>query len=333
MTEGDLEIYRIPTEAALAILHRPGEDPEAVIKARDSQPKKALPAAISADLAGRYTLFSRKLLTGQDVLTAAMKANVRKRDLPGAPVMPGDEKERQMLTLWQEVLGISDLGVEDDYAAAGGTSLLAARLFAGITQRFGVKLPLTTILEYSTVRKLAVLMDTPTETLRSLISLRPKGSKNVFLIYDGDGETLLYMNIASRLPAEFAVFGIEPLQLPGIPLAHTRIEDMASYCIGVMRQKQPQGPYILGGMCAGGVIAYEMARQLEVRGEKVERVILLDAALPGTPKRQGRITKQRMNRLTGLFAAKPISLKRSSTLIGDYAKTNKCRGMGGSIPV
>ena len=55
-------------------------------------------------------------------------------------------------------------------------------------------------------------------------------------------------------------------------------------------------------MCAGGVIAYEMARQLEATGEDVELVVLLDSALPTTPKRQGRIASQRMGRLTQLVA-------------------------------
>jgi thioesterase domain-containing protein len=77
---------------------------------------------------------------------------------------------------------------------------------------------------------------------------------------------------------------------------------MASYYLEAIRQKQPHGPYYLGGMCAGGVIAYEMARQLEATGEGVELVVLLDSALPTTPKRRGRITRQRMGRLSQLVA-------------------------------
>jgi len=207
-----------------------------------------------------------------------------------------------MLALWQEVLGVSDLGVEDDYSAAGGTSLLAARLFALVSQRFGVKLPLTTILDHSTVRKLARMIGSERLQKGVLIDLRPDGLRNFFFVHDGDGETLLYGNVARRLPNRFAVFGIEPRQLRDIPLAHARIEDMATYYLGAMREKQPHGPYFLGGMCAGGVIAYEMARQLEAAGEVVEFVVLLDSALPKTPKRQGRIARQRMGRLTQLVA-------------------------------
>jgi FkbH-like protein len=300
-TDGDREIYDIPTEAALTIQHRPGHDPDAVIKARESDAKKPVVQTSSTNVSRRYGALSQ-LLTGQHVLDAVNRANARIRTLPGKPVAPSNDVERRMLALWQEVLGIPDLGVEDDYSAAGGTSLLAARLFSLVTQRFGVRLPLTTILDHSTVRKLARMVRSDRPQTGSLIELRPDGLKNFFFVHDGDGETLLYGNVARRLPKQFAVFGIEPRHLRGIPLAHARIEDMASYYLEAVRQKQPHGPYFLGGMCAGGVIAYEMARQLEATGEGVELVVLLDSALPTTPKRKGRITRQRMGRLSQLFA-------------------------------
>ena len=295
-------LYRIPTDQAVAILHRPGHDPEAVIKARKSENKKVAPPTISADLTERYTTFAQKLLTSADVVAAAKKVDLKARTLPGLAVPPRDATERQMLVLWQEVLGITDLGIDDDYAALGGTSLLAARLFASISNRFGVKLPLTSILEHSTVRRLAALVSVQNVAAKTLVDLRSGGSKSIFFVYDGDGETLLYLNIARRLPATFSIFGIEPFRLENVPLAHTRIEDMAAHCVGVLRSKQPKGPYIVGGMCAGGVIAYEMARQLQIDGEVVQRVVLLDAARPAASKRKGRIAQQRKGRLSQLIA-------------------------------
>jgi thioesterase domain-containing protein/acyl carrier protein len=302
--QADREVYNIPTDAVVEIMHRPGHDPDAVIKARASvsDGKSAAPSVSQIDASERYTLFSRKLLTGQDVLDAVTGANARRRTLPGNPAAPSNDTERRMVALWQEVLGISDLGVEDDYSAAGGTSLLAARLFALVTQRFGVKLPLTTILDHSTVRKLVRMIGSERSQKEGLIDLRPDGPQNFFFVHDGDGETLLYRNIACRLPKRFAAFGIEPRQLRDIPLAHARIEEMAKYYLDAMREKQPHGPYFLGGMCAGGVIAYEMARQLQATGEDVELVVLLDSALPTTPKRQGRIARERLGRLTQLVA-------------------------------
>jgi thioesterase domain-containing protein len=135
-----------------------------------------------------------------------------------------------------------------------------------------------------------------------LVELKHGGERHFFLIHDGDGETLLYRNLARRMPDDVSVFGIEPRRLTGVPLAHTRIEDMAKFYIEEMRNKQPRGPYMLGGLCAGGVIAYEMASQLKSAGETVQLVALFDAAKPRAQKRVGRISKQRARRIEAVFA-------------------------------
>jgi thioesterase domain-containing protein len=138
-----------------------------------------------------------------------------------------------------------------------------------------------------------------TSRMRSegLIELRRGGPRGLFLVHDGEGETLLYLNLARRMPKDFSVFAIEPRRIARVPLAHTTIEDMAAFYIEEMRQKQAHGPYLLGGLCAGGVIAYEMAWQLTNAGETVELVALLEAALPNIPERPGRATELRLARL------------------------------------
>jgi thioesterase domain-containing protein len=143
------------------------------------------------------------------------------------------------------------------------------------------------------------ISQTWTSRMRSegLIELRRGGPRGLFLVHDGEGETLLYLNLARRMPKDFTVFAIEPRRIARVPLAHTKIEDMAAFYIGEMRKKQPQGPYLLGGLCAGGVIAYEMAWQLTKAGENIELVALLEAALPNAPERPGRATEQRLARL------------------------------------
>jgi thioesterase domain-containing protein len=99
------------------------------------------------------------------------------------------------------------------------------------------------------------------------------------------------------MPADLAVFGVEPLRMEGVPLAHTTIETIAAFYLQKVRTKQPYGPYLLGGMCAGGVIAFEMASQLLRSGQEVALVAVLDAAAPRAAKRPLRISKQRLDRL------------------------------------
>jgi thioesterase domain-containing protein len=130
-----------------------------------------------------------------------------------------------------------------------------------------------------------------------LIELRKGGPRSLFLIHDGAGEILPYLNLARRMPPDLAVFGIEPHRIRGVPLAHATIESMAAFYLEEMRKKQSHGPYRLGGLCAGGVIAYEMASQLIRAGEGVELVALLETAAPNAPERPGRMRQQRLDRL------------------------------------
>src|SRR5271156_2974835 len=136
----------------------------------------------------------------------------------------------------------------------------------------------------------------------ALVELRSGGPRNLFLVHDGEGDTLLYLNFARRMPDDLGVFAIEPRSIERVPLAHASIEDMAAFYIEGVRKKQPRGPYLLGGLCAGGVIAYEMASQLVRSGESVELVALLETATPKAPMRRGRIREERLNRLKEAIA-------------------------------
>jgi FkbH-like protein len=303
--ESEQIIFSIPSLDTSSITHRPGFDPEEVINASRSVERKA-PSDDSQPATGRsrcYEVLARQLTTN-DAVDAAVKSRlVRRRELRGEAVPAATDGERQMLALWKEVLGVRDIGVEDDYFASGGSSLAAATMFAEILRRFGVKLPLTTIVTSPTVRLLSRHVEEGRmDPSGILLELKPGKSRNMFFVHDGDGETLLYANLASRLPVDVAVFGINPRSVRNIPLAHTSIEQMAECYVERICERQPEGPYLLGGMCAGGVIAYEMAFQLIARGKVVELVAILDAATPQAARRVKGTAKKRLRRLSHLFA-------------------------------
>lgn len=298
-------VYEVPASVAAAIEHRAGEDAPEVIAARKADGAKAPKPAANSLLgrSARYARLAGELTSGAAVMQAVRAASVAVREPVAAGSQPRTATERSLVALWEEILGLAGVGIDDDFFALGGSSLQAARMFAEIVHRRGARLSLTTIVEAPTVRLLSERIDQAGEAVASaLVPLREVGGRNLFLVHDGDGETLLYRNIAHRAPAGVSVFGIQPARLKGVPLAHLRIEEMAAAYLEVVRGKQASGPYLLGGMCAGGLIAYEMAQQLQRAGERVEPVLLLDAATPQAERRPSEVSAVRASRLRQAIA-------------------------------
>jgi thioesterase domain-containing protein/malonyl CoA-acyl carrier protein transacylase/acyl carrier protein len=206
--------------------------------------------------------------------------------------------ERKLATLWAEILNLEEVGVDDDFFALGGNSLLAASLFPRIESQLGVKLPVTSILEASTVARLARLVESG-GSHDPLIVIREGGERTpIFLVHDADGETIIYRNLSHYLDPAQPVYGLKPLSTKNHPILHTRIDEMAAFHIGTMRGVQAHGPYLLGGLCAGGLIGFEMARQLQAVGEQVLMVALMDAADVNAREKPLRGTRERLARLS-----------------------------------
>ena len=208
------------------------------------------------------------------------------------------ETETRLSRLWAELLKLEEVGINEDYFALGGNSLLAVNLMARIETQFEVKLPLTSIIEAPTVAQLACLLESR-GSHNPLVLIRKGGEKDpLFLVHDADGETMLYRSLALHLDPQQSVYGLKPFSKANHPILHTRIEEMAAFHIATMRSVQARGPYLLGGLCAGGLIAFEMARQLQRVGEKVAMVALMDVADVDAKGRPLRWAKQRLTRLS-----------------------------------
>lgn len=208
-------------------------------------------------------------------------------------VAPRTEPQARLAKLLARLLHVDRVGIYDEFTALGGTSLIAAQLFAEIESQFGVRLPMTTILEAPTVEQLTLRL---TNESRQTLKLLKPGSAElppIFFIHDGDGETLLYAELAHELPAGLSVYGVEPFGDARCPIRHTRVTDMAAYYADQMQQVFSQGPYYVAGMCAGGVIAFEIAAQLRAKGLKVGLVAMLDSAYPHAQRKAGLVAKRR----------------------------------------
>jgi thioesterase domain-containing protein len=214
---------------------------------------------------------------------------------------PRTELEIQITALFAQLLDVGDVGVTDDYFELGGNSLTALRLFNEIHGRFGLRLPLATLLDAGTPRALSQVIVRQYPNRESCLVKLTSGAegKALFLVHDADGETLLYMNLARRMPDSLGVYGIEPLRLGSVAMVHTSLAAAARHYITEMRRVQPRGPYLFGGLCAGAMLCFEIARQLVASGETVGLLALIDAAPPNARKRQ-TLAAERWDRFSAL---------------------------------
>jgi acyl transferase domain-containing protein/thioesterase domain-containing protein len=153
---------------------------------------------------------------------------------------------------------------------------------------------------------------------RGLVTIR-KGTGQrppLFFVHDGLGETLLYRTLAHQLDAGATVYGLQPAQRADGSYIHTHIRDMAAAHLRQVRAAQAHGPYHLAGLCAGGVIAMEMAWQLQQAGEPVAFVGVLDAADVKAAEKPWRGVTTRWQRVTGAIDAAGGVAKAGPVLLG-----------------
>jgi amino acid adenylation domain-containing protein len=193
---------------------------------------------------------------------------------------PRDAIEKMLVEVWEKTLKLKQIGVHDNFFELGGHSLAAVRMMSEIRSLTGKGLPLATLFQSSTVAALAEIIrgDAPMPTASSLVPIRPQGSKSpVFLVHGAEGNVLLYRDVAEYIKSDHPVYGLQARALNGGRLTdRTTVQEMAAGYIEDIRSVQPHGPYLLGGYCFGGVVAFEMAQQLTARGQRVELVFMLE---------------------------------------------------------
>lgn len=201
-------------------------------------------------------------------------------DLTGAPIsIIEDDTARQLALIWQELLGVDSVGLDQNYFDLGGDSVLAVHLFAQIEKTFRVKLPLATLFDAPTIQELAGILrsEAPSKGWSPLVAIQDSGSRPPFFcVHGAGGNVLIYRELSRNLGPDQPFYGLQSQGLDGTYPPLTRIEDMAATYMKAIRRRQPHGPYLIGGYCGGGLIAFEVAQQLQSQGEQVALLALLD---------------------------------------------------------
>ncbi|MFV1979877.1 MAG: amino acid adenylation domain-containing protein [Rhodothermia bacterium] len=200
-------------------------------------------------------------------------------DRHASPRGPGDEVERALLEIWRDILGLYSIGIGDNFFELGGHSLAALKLVSRIDRRFRSRIRVTALLHAPTVEKMAAFLreQHPTCTGTSLVAFQASGSRAPLYFVPPAGKTVIvFSDLASHFGPAQPFYSFQPLGMDEGQKPLRRVEKMAADYIREIRQVQPDGPYFLGGLCFGGIVAFEMARQLHAQRQEVGMLAILD---------------------------------------------------------
>jgi thioesterase domain-containing protein/acyl carrier protein len=217
-------------------------------------------------------------------LTANGKVDLRALPAPvpslsdgPAHIGPRDRVEIQLAALWQQVLEVPKIGIHDNFFDLGGHSLKAAQLFFLLEQVYGRNLPLATLFQAPTIAELASVLSHEqwVPPWQSLVAIQPSGAAiPIFMVPGVGGNVLVFAKLAKLLGPDQPFYGLQARGLDGKETPFISVPEMARHYIAEILALRPQGPYVLLGICTGGLIAYEMAQHLCEQGKAVTLVMM-----------------------------------------------------------
>lgn len=200
-------------------------------------------------------------------------------------VPPRNPVEKALTEIWSEVFGRETVGVRDNFFDLGGHSLLSLQIIDRVNKA-GLYLTPAQFMQNPTIEKQAQVISTarPSSTgaeWGSLVELQPYGSRpRLYFVHSTPGDVLGYSNVINKLGADQPCFGFQSLGLRDPDQAHKTVEQMASFYVDEMLAFQKDPPYCLVGWCYGGIVAAEMATQMEARKINPALLVLIETPFP-----------------------------------------------------
>jgi len=194
-------------------------------------------------------------------------------------VAPHTEFQKVIAEIWAEILGLKKISITADFFELGGHSLLALKAMLATEKKTGKRLPLSLLLENSTIERLSGIIEANEKEIKwdCLVPIKVTGNKAPIYFIHGAGLNILtFRSISKHLDADQPVYGLRAKGLNGKEESLSKMEDIAKHYISEIVKHNPFGPYALAGYSFGGLVAYEMAKQLKEMGKKVIMVGLFD---------------------------------------------------------
>ena len=315
--------FRIePGEIEAALLTHPGVAQAAVVTREDTPGQRRLVGYVVAKAAGTdppeagqlRAHLARSLpdymipahFVSLDALPRNPSGKLDRRALPlpqarsssgGRAARPRTATEITLAAIWADVLDVPEVGMDDDFFELGGHSLLAAEMVGRAEKAFRRKLPVTLVLRAATVRALADILDggDSGQLWRSVFPIRSGGTNQpLFCLHGLAGNVTGYRYLLPHIGPDQPLYGIQSVGLDGVHPPYTRVEEMASHYISEMVDIQPEGPYLLAGICFGSLVAYEIASQLTTRHHAAVALVALIDPTPLPTRTLGEQLRRRV---------------------------------------
>jgi aspartate racemase len=227
------------------------------------------------------------MTANQKVDRSALPPPARSDDEPTIE-RPTTELERTLAEEWGRLLGVQEIGVRDDFYTLGGDSLLAVRMLSGLEAKLGRAVPLSAFGRGPTIEKLAAfLSSTSSRRAEPLVVVVQEGDGRapLWLLHPVGGHVVFGRWLRRHMDPRQPILGIQACGLDGEHPPLSTVEAMAELYVGLVRERQPRGPYFLAGPSMGGFLALEIAQRLKQQGEEVALLAFLDTWGPNYPRR------------------------------------------------
>ncbi|WP_281356742.1 condensation domain-containing protein [Amycolatopsis anabasis] len=217
-------------------------------------------------------------------LTGAGRLDRAALPAPAAPdrAGPSSPAARILRNAFAETLGLAEVDVDASFFDLGGNSLRSVRLVA-LARKAGLRLTVADVLTHGTVERLAEIAEPGAaeealvDPFAPVLPIRPAGTgAPLFCVHAGLGLSLPYLGLAAHL-GDRPIYGLQSPNVDGTGAFPASVEEVAAEYLGRIREIQPHGPYHLLGWSFGGLLAYEMAVQLQAAGEQVASLSILDS--------------------------------------------------------
>jgi amino acid adenylation domain-containing protein len=207
---------------------------------------------------------------------------------------PRTDMEEKLVRIWEEILEIKGIGIHENFFEIGGDSLSAVKLFAMIKKQFEKTLPLAILYTESTIEQLSKRIENhkTQSPFASLIPLHRSGQGDPLIVMPSlFGELMYAKPLVDALDAKIPVLGLQPNLISENQVFFKDFRRTAFEYTKILRSQYPHGPYSLIGYSYGGLLAFEIARQLQLQNQRIKILAIIDTGPEQRIKKTSTVAK------------------------------------------